>query len=39
MSKSIRFNAFQMNAASHQSPLVDVLGVYDVHAGSVDAAL
>jgi FMN-dependent oxidoreductase (nitrilotriacetate monooxygenase family) len=74
MSKRIRFNAFQMNAASHQSPglwrhprdtshrytdpdhwielaqllergvfdsifLADVLGVYDVHGGSVDAAL
>ncbi len=72
--KSIRFNAFQMNAASHQSPglwthprdqshrytdpdhwvalarllekglfdgvfLADVLGVYDVFAGSHDAAL
>jgi FMN-dependent oxidoreductase (nitrilotriacetate monooxygenase family) len=70
----IRFNAFQMNAASHQSPglwthprdnahrytdpdhwielarllergrfdgifLADVLGVYDVYDGSVDAAL
>jgi FMN-dependent oxidoreductase (nitrilotriacetate monooxygenase family) len=74
MSKPIRFNAFQMNAASHQSPglwthprdtshrytdpdhwvelaklleaglfdgvfLADVLGVYDVHGGSADAAL
>ncbi len=74
MSKPIRFNAFQMNAASHQSPglwrhprdsshrytdpdhwvslarllekglfdgvfLADVLGVYDVYAGSADAAL
>jgi FMN-dependent oxidoreductase (nitrilotriacetate monooxygenase family) len=74
MSKPIRFNAFQMNAAGHQSPglwthprdtshrytdadhwvelaqllerggfdalfLADVLGVYDVYAGSVDAAL
>ena len=74
MSKQIRFNAFQMNAASHQSPglwthprdtshrytdpaywtelaelleagrfdaifLADVLGVYDVYQGSVDAAL
>ena len=72
--KPIRFNAFQMNAAGHQSPglwthpadtshrytdaghwvelaqllerggfdalfLADVLGVYDVYAGSVDAAL
>lgn len=72
--KTIRFNAFQMNAAGHQSPglwthprdtscrytdaehwvelaqllerggfdaifLADVLGVYDVYAGSVDAAL
>jgi len=72
--KAIRFNAFQMNAASHQSPglwrhprdsshrytdpdhwvelarllekglfdgvfLADVLGVYDVFAGSADAAL
>ena len=74
MSKTIRFNAFQMNAAGHQSPglwthprdtgyrytdaahwvelaqllerggfdaifLADVLGVYDVYGGSVDAAL
>ncbi|HEY0063753.1 MAG TPA: LLM class flavin-dependent oxidoreductase [Telluria sp.] len=74
MSKQIRFNAFQMNAPSHQSPglwtharddghrytqpaywtelaqlleagrfdaifLADVLGVYDVYQGSVDAAL
>lgn len=74
MAKTLRFNAFQMNAASHQSPglwrhprdashrytdpdhwielarllergvfdgifLADVLGVYDVHAGSHDAAL
>lgn len=72
--KPIRFNAFQMNAAGHQSPglwthprdtshrytdaeywvelaqllergrfdaifLADVLGVYDVYDGSVDAAL
>jgi FMN-dependent oxidoreductase (nitrilotriacetate monooxygenase family) len=72
--KTIRFNAFQMNAAGHQSPglwthprdtshrytdadhwvelaqllergrfdaifLADVLGVYDVYDGSVDAAL
>ncbi len=72
--KRIRFNAFQMNAAGHQSPglwthprdtshrytdpdhwvelaqllerggfdaifLADVLGVYDVYGGSVDAAL
>ena len=71
--KPIRFNAFQMNTASHQSPglwrhprntalytdaaywvsltqvldaggfdaifLADVLGAYDVYAGSVDAAL
>jgi len=72
--KPVRFNAFQMNAAGHQSPglwthprdtshryidaehwvelaqllerggfdaifLADVLGVYDVYAGSVDAAL
>jgi FMN-dependent oxidoreductase (nitrilotriacetate monooxygenase family) len=74
MRKQIRFNAFQMNAASHQSPglwthardtghrytdleywselarlleagrfdaifLADVLGVYDVYQGSMDAAL
>ena len=74
MSRRIRFNAFQMNAAGHQSPglwthprdtrpryteaaywtelaqlleaarfdaifLADVLGVYDVYQGSVDAAL
>jgi len=71
--KPIRFNAFQMNTASHQSPglwrhprnkalyldaaywvelaqvldaggfdaifLADVLGAYDVYAGSADAAL
>lgn len=72
--KPIRFNAFQMNAAGHQSPglwthrhdtghrytdadhwvelaqllerggfdaifLADVLGVYDVYGGNVDAAL
>jgi FMN-dependent oxidoreductase (nitrilotriacetate monooxygenase family) len=74
MTKTIRFNAFQMNAAGHQSPglwthprdtsdrytdaehwvelaqllerggfdaifLADVLGVYDVYGGNVDAAL
>jgi FMN-dependent oxidoreductase (nitrilotriacetate monooxygenase family) len=73
MNKPIRFNAFQMNTASHQSPglwrhprntalytdaaywvdlarvleaggfdaifLADVLGAYDVYAGSADAAL
>ncbi|AVR97402.1 LLM class flavin-dependent oxidoreductase [Pseudoduganella armeniaca] len=74
MTRRIRFNAFQMNAAGHQSPglwthprdtshryteaaywtelaqlleaarfdaifLADVLGVYDVYQGSVDAAL
>ena len=74
MSKTIRFNAFQMNTVSHQSPglwthprdnshrytqpghwlelaqllerglfdavfLADVLGVYDVYHGSLDAAL
>ena len=74
MTRQIRFNAFQMNAAGHQSPglwthprdtshryteaaywtelaqllesarfdaifLADVLGVYDVYQGSVDAAL
>ncbi len=74
MTRQIRFNAFQMNAAGHQSPglwthprdtshrytdpdywielaqlleaakfdaifLADVLGVYDVAGGSVDAAL
>jgi len=74
MAKQIRFNAFQMNAAGHQSPglwthprdtshrytqaahwtelaqlleagrfdaifLADVLGVYDVYQGSMDAAL
>jgi FMN-dependent oxidoreductase (nitrilotriacetate monooxygenase family) len=74
MTKPIRFNAFQMNTVSHQSPglwrhprdtghryldpdhwtelarllekgrfdaifLADVLGAYDVYAGSADAAL